>query len=160
MLLVAAGCAVLTVTVLASIRSFFLSAPENFDPTSLYLAMLLIVGCVLVSHVAAAPLDDDADAEWFLAVAIITGAPAILFTLAMLWLPFLFALDREWMALAFIPVLPVVSGPALGVGISAAYLLRADEPAWQRRVTTVAVIFTATGVAQLLLLVISKNSLS
>lgn len=76
----------------------------------------------------------------------------------MLGLPFLFALERGWIALAFAPVLPVVAGPALGVGISASYLSRADEVTWHRRVMSVAAIYTATGVAQLLLLVVTRNS--
>jgi hypothetical protein len=159
-LLVAGGCAVLTATVFAGLRPFFWGAPEDFDPTLLYLTMLVVVGSILVLHVAATPPDESADAGWLLAVAIITGVPALLFTVAMLALPFLFALERGWMALSFAPLLPVVAGPALGVGISAGYLLRADATTRQRRAISVAVIFTSTAVVQLLLLVVTRNSSS
>lgn len=159
-LFVAVGCAALTATVFGGLRPFLWSGPESFDPTVLYLALSVVVGGALVVHIAAAPIDESADAGWLLAVAIVTGAPALLVTIATLGLPFLFSLERGWMALSFLPVLPVVAGPALGVGISAGYLLRADEMTRQRRVVSVSVIFTATAAVQLLLLVVTRNSLS
>ncbi len=160
MLLVAVCCAALTVTVLAGLRPFFWSDPDSFDPTMLYLAMSVVVGSALALHVAAGPLDESADAGWLLAVSIITGAPALLGTIAKLWLPFLFSLGQGWMALSFVPILPVVAGPALGVGISAVYLLRAEEATRRRRTTSVAVIVAATAIAQLLLLLVTRNSSS
>lgn len=159
-LLVAAGCAAMTVTVFAGLDPFFWSEPDDLDPTVLYLVLLVVVGSILVLHVAAAPVDEDADADWLLAVAVVTAAPALVFSVAMLGFPFLVALERGWMALSFVPVLPVAAGPALAVGIIAGYLLRADEMTRQRRVISVAVIFTATAVAQLLLLVVSRNGAS
>lgn len=156
-LVVAASCGALSATVIAGLNAFFLSEPDDFDPTVLYLILLVVVGGTLVLHVALAPVDEDADADWLLAVAIITGAPALVFTVVMLGFPFLIALERGWIALAFAPILLVVAGPALGVGVTAGYVLRADESNRHRRVISVAVIFTATAVAQLLLLVVTRN---
>lgn len=156
-LLVAVGCGTLTASVFVGLRPFFWSAPENFDPTFLYLALLVAVGSTLVVHVALSPVDETADAGWLLAVAVIAGAPALVYTVVMLGLPFLFALERGWMAVSFVPILPVVAGPALGVGIAACYLMRAEETTRHRRVISVAILFTATAAIQLVLLVVTRN---
>lgn len=163
-LIVAVCCAALTVTVLvtglAGEAAFFWSDSESFDPTLLYLILLVVVGIALVAHVAAAPLDESADAGWLLAVSIITGAPALLVTIATGYLSFAFALGQGWVALSYVALLLVVAGPALGVGISAVYLLRVDEATRRRRTTSVAVIVAATAIAQLLLLLVTRNSSS
>ena len=156
----AASSATVIATVLAGVGAFFGSDSESFDPTVLYLTLLGVVGITLVLHVATAPLDESADAGWFLAVSIITGTPALLVTIVTGYLSFIFALGRGWVALSYVALLLVVAGPALGVGVSATYLLRADEATRQRRIASVAAIFTATAITQLLLLVVTRNSSS
>lgn len=164
LLLVAACCAALTAvvvaTVLAGVGSFFWSDSESFDPTVLYLTLSVVVGSAFVLHVAVAPLEESADAGWFLAVSIITGAPALLVTIVTGFLSFAFALGQGWVVLSYVALLLVVAGPALGIGISAVYLLRADEGTRRRRVTSVTVIFASTAIAQLLLLWVTRNSSS
>lgn len=161
-LLVAAGCLASTATVFSGMRQFVWSEPGDGNPTVLYLTVMMAVGAVLVAQTAAAPVGEGADAGWLLAVAIISGVPALAFSIVVLVFPFLAAFDdgwRLWVQVVFLLTLIVTAGPALGVGISASYLLRADEMTRRRRVISVSLIFFATAALQVALLIVTRYGL-